>query len=249
VTDLEREYSPSSRVGGSADPFIEDYRARSARACVDLGEQVRALPGGTLLVESSPGAPLLVFVHGGYWQALSAAASMYLAPGALASGWSYAAVEYTLAPAGNLPTMVEECAQALVHAAAAARPSAIVLAGHSAGAHLAAMVSIVANAPVAIDRSILVSGVFDLRPLVQTSVNDVLGIDLDTAAASSPAFLPIGGHPAVTVIWGDNDTEAFKWQGAAYADRLQSAGLRVDVRECVGRHHFDVVEEITGYLT
>jgi arylformamidase len=243
VTDLEREYSPSSMVGGSSAPFIADYEARSAIAAAALGSRIRTLGGGSLFVEAEPGAPLLVFVHGGYWQALSAAASLYLAPRALARGWSFAAVEYTLAPAADLPTMVGEC-RAVLAELARAGPGTVTLAGHSAGAHLAAMVSLVEASPLPVAHTVLVSGVYDLRPLVHTSVNDPLGMDSGAAAAVSPLLLPVQSRQRVTVAWGDRDTNAFRAQGADYAVRLRAADVDVVTLECAGRHHFDIVDDL-----
>ncbi len=241
LDDLEREYSPSSRAGGSAEPFIADYQARSAAARERLAPRVCEVGAGTLLVEAGPGAPLLVFVHGGYWQALSAADSLFLAPAALDRGWSYAAVEYTLAPAATLPAMVEECRTALgaLAGALAMAPSATVLSGHSAGAHLAAMVALVQPSPLPLDLLLLVSGVYDLRPLVHTTVNDPLGLDEPSAAALSPMLLPLTAHPPTLVTWGENDTDAFKAQGRAFAQRLGAATM-----ESPGHHHFDIVDEI-----
>lgn len=242
MIDLEREYSPSSRAGGSAAPHIAAYQARSAAAVAQLGDRVVTLPGGTQWVDGGPGTPLLVFVHGGYWQALSAADSMFLAPAALALGWSYAAVEYTIAPEGTVAGMVGECRDALAALARVSGPRRVVLAGHSAGAHLAAMVSLADVSPLPVERVVLVSGVFDLRPLVLTTVNEPLGLD-DTAAASlSPTLLPVVGRPAVMVTWGDDDTDAFKAQSAVYAARLRAAGLAVSELECAGHHHFSLVD-------
>ncbi len=244
MTDLEREYSPSSRVGGSSAPFVADYVQRSDAARRELAGRVQVLAGGSLLVEAHSGAPLLVFVHGGYWQALSAADSLYLAPGALAAGWSYAAIEYTIAPAGTLPRMVGEVTAALAAIVDAAGPCPVVLAGHSAGAHLAAMVSVVEPPPVPLLRTVLVSGVFDLRPLVHTSVNAPLGLDLSEAVLLSPMLSGVAGTPEVVVTWGDNDTDAFRAQGTTYSAVLRSAGCAVTMLERDGRHHFDIVDEL-----
>ena len=249
MTDLEQEYSPSSRVGGDAGPFVADYTARSVAARHALGDGVRRLQGGTLLVGAGADSPVLVFVHGGYWQALSAEASLYLAPAAVALGWSYAAVEYTLAPAADLPTMVRECSSALAAIAAAVGDVPVVVAGHSAGAHLTAMVTLVHRPPVPVVRSVLVSGVYDLRPLVHTTVNGPLGLDPTTAAAASPMLLPLTNRPETTVVWGDNETDAFKAQGTTYAARLRAAGVDVSAFECAGRHHFDIVDDLVDPAT
>lgn len=244
MTDLEREYSPSSRAGGSAQPFVEDWRARSTAALSSLGPSVRTLEGGHLMVEPDDAAPMLVFVHGGYWQALSAAESMYLAPGALALGWGFAALEYTIAPEGTLAAMIAEVTAGLRAIAEAAVPRAVVLAGHSAGAHLAAMAALVQTPPLRVDRVVLLSGVFDLRPIVMTTVNEPLGLDLGAAERSSPMLLPVANATRVTVAWGDADTDAFDAQSTAYAAVLRRAGAEVVTRRCLGRHHFDIVDDL-----
>jgi arylformamidase len=153
-------------------------------------------------------------------------------------------VEYTIAPAGTLPSMVDECRAALATLAGLVAPAQVVLAGHSAGAHLAAMVSLVGPSPVPIARTVLVSGVFDLRPLVHTTVNLPLGLHEAAAAAISPQLLPVAASHEVVVAWGDNETDAFKAQSRAYAARLAAAGTQVSSVECAGRHHFDIVEDL-----
>ena len=244
VSDLEQEYSPSSRVGGSAQPFVDDYVARSASARAALGDHVHELPGGSLMVSAGAGAPLLVFVHGGYWQALSAEASLYLAPRALDQGWSYAAVEYPIAPAGTLPQMIHACTTALGELAALGPHREVVVAGHSAGAHLAAMVALTSVPALSIDRMVLLSGVFDLRPVVHTTVNEPLGLDDHAAAALSPALLPVATPTRTLVTWGDNETDAFKAQSHVMAARLRLGGCEVTELERAPRHHFDIVDDL-----
>ena len=247
VTDLEREYSPSSRVGGSAEPFIQDYAVRSRAAEARLaaeGREITLLHGGTRLVVGEAGAPLLVFVHGGYWQALSAADSMYLAPGAAARGWSYAAVEYTLAPDAALGQIVHEVRGALQALDRADGFGPVVLAGHSAGAHLVAMTALMADSPLPVAQVVLLSGVYDLRPIVHTTVNDVLHLDAAGAAALSPTLLPVAATPPVLVAIGDNETDAFHAQSHVFAARLRAAGAPVTELIVSGRHHFDIVDDL-----
>ena len=96
-----------------------------------------------------------------------------------------------------------------------------------------------------VDRVVLLSGVFDLRPLVATSVNEPLGLDSAAAASSSPMLhLPRGpeGRPGVVVAWGDGDTDAFAAQSRHYAALLAAVGLDVLAIECAERHHFDIVD-------
>ena len=166
--------------------------------------------------QAAPAAPLLVFVHGGYWQALSAAASLYLAPGALAHGWSFAAVEYTLAPAGDLPTMVR---RVRARRSRAGSPPGRAGAGGAGRAFRRSApggdgVARRSSPPLPIDRTVLVSGVFDLRPLVHTTVNEPLGLDERPPRRVQPAAAAGRrrrvARPDVIVAWGDNETDAFK---------------------------------------
>ena len=258
--ELEREYSPSSRVGGTSAPFVDDYIARSAAARAALGDRVEEAVDGTLTMAGHPDRPVLVFIHGGYWQALSAEHSLYLAPGALAHDWSYVAVEYTIAPPGTVEQMVDECRRAVVAAVARLRDRGhhgpVVLAGHSAGAHLAAMATLVhdqPSAPVAdIRRVVLLSGVFDLRPIVHTTVNDPLHLTTLRAEALSPVLHPASADdqsPDVIVAWGDNDTSAFARQSRTYAHILHQAAHPVTAIEVAQRHHFDIVDDIVDPTT
>lgn len=231
-------------MGGDASPFVEAYRSDSAAARPRLADRLTVLEGGSILVTEAPTAPLLVFIHGGYWQALSAAESLALAPAALERGWSFAAIEYTIAPVGSIPRMIRECQAALAALAGVVSPSTVTLAGHSAGAHLAAMVSLVAPSALPVDRTVLLSGVFDLRPLLQTTVNDPLGLDEVAAAALSPQLLPVIADLGVVVAWGDNETDAFKDQSRSYAAHVAAAGVPVVAFECSGRHHFDIMDDL-----
>jgi arylformamidase len=145
--------------------------------------------------------------------------------------------------------MVRECRAALAAIARHVAPTGVVLAGHSAGAQLAAMVSLVAPAPLPIERTVLVSGVFDLRPLLSTTVNAPLRLDEASAAALSPQLLTVRSNARVVVAWGDNDTAAFATQSRDYAEHLADGGASVQSVEVAGRHHFDIVEDLVDPST
>ena len=117
----EREYSPSSIIGGDYAPYIERYRLASAEAHRmvpvqrDLrhGDSPRALIDYFAAPAPGNGPGLLVYFHGGYWQELSKAESAFLAPAWHAAGLAHAVVGYTLAPAARLPDIVDECRAAV----------------------------------------------------------------------------------------------------------------------------------------
>jgi arylformamidase len=234
--DWQREYSPSSMIGGDLAPIIADWQHRSREVAAAHVVEERA--GGSLLIRAAqPDAPVLVFVHGGYWRALSAADSLFLAVPYLRAGWSFLAVEYTLAPAARIEQMVDETAAALVDVAAI-RPSRLVTLGHSAGAHLLAMATLVRPAPVRVDRTVLVSGIYDCRHVLHIDVNEVVHLDEASSVALSPLLHPSPAGHDLHVVCGQIETDSFRTMSRQYADHC---GVRYV--EVAGRHHFDVIED------
>lgn len=251
---LEREYSPSSCIGGHYQPIIDEYLARSARAHATLRCR-RDLAYGDhpderldLFPAPRAGAPLLVYIHGGYWQELSKSASAFAACDAVASGCSFAAIGYTLAPAASVDRIVAQCRRAvdwlLRHAQAlGADATRVVLSGSSAGAHLAAM-GLHGGAGGAVAGAVLVSGIYDLRPLVRTYVNDALGLDEAAALRASPLALGLGRNPPTIVARGANETAEFARQSDAFAAALVAAQVPCRTLVVPARNHFDVVLDL-----
>jgi arylformamidase len=250
----EREYSPSSAIGGNYAPFIAEYVARSAaaHASVPATRDLRYGPGARATLDFFPAPPgagragLLVYFHGGYWQELSTAASAFLAPAWHTAGYAHAVVGYTLAPAARLPEIVAECRAALTWLRAHADalgfdPTNVVVAGSSAGAYLAAACA--SQSAGTIRGIVPVSGIFDVAPLIGTSINDALGLDASTAAALDLLAADRAFCPAV-VAWGEIETSEFKRQSRAFATQLVEAGTACTTLEVPGRNHFDVVLEL-----
>lgn len=241
MTPLEIQYSPSSCIP-SVDIELQRYR--------ELSDQARTLRHDTtwygahpdehvvVFPASTASAPLHVFIHGGYWQALSAADSLGAAPELVAAGVGYAAINYRLAPEVSIDTMIVECVTALAHVVGVLRPSELTVSGSSAGAHLAAHTAMRTSA--AIDRLILLSGVFDLRPLVHTYVNGPLRLTEGSAEALSILTGPAPGGE-VLVRHGANETDAFKRQSARLAEVWG-----VPAVEVAGRNHFDLVTDLAA---
>ena len=263
--EREREYSPSSCLAdGDYRPFVEAYRQHSDRAWSRLDEtscrtatvRYGDSPSQTVDVavplSTDEAPPLVVFFHGGYWQELSKADSRFAAWDCLQRGWAFAAVDYTLAPLATVPEIVEECRRAThaLHREAAPLgfdPTLIFVAGSSAGAHLAAMVAIDADGPT--DRvrgAVLVSGVFDLEPLIGTSIDDALELDLATAAENSPLRFATVGFPSTVIAYGADETREFKAQSETFAGKLRDTGIPTSTLEVPGRNHFDVILDLAA---
>ncbi|PRX98542.1 alpha/beta hydrolase [Allonocardiopsis opalescens] len=254
---LDRLYSPSVTV-----PDIRRYLDEYARLSAHARRTHRVLAGlryGPSPAErldffpaERPGAPVLVYVHGGYWQELSKDESAFCAPGFLAQGTAFAALDYGLAPAHRLDeivAMVRRAVRWLVGQAPrlGVDPRRVHLAGSSAGAHLAAMALTPDRARRGLPEAgpvagvALLSGVYDLEPVSHTYVNEALALSLADALRNSPRWLPIPEVlPPVVIARGENETPEFVRQHDEMAAALRSAGA--DPVEVVGRgrNHFDL---------
>ena len=250
----EREYTPSSTIGGDWSAFRERYVIESARAWQTVpglrGLRYGEAPRATLDFFPAPaGTPrpgLLVYIHGGYWQELSTRESAFLAPAWHSAGFAHAVVGYTLAPAARLADIVAECRAALawLHAHAGSLgfdPARSVVAGSSAGGYLAAACG--DRSPVPVRGSVAVSGIFDLAPLIGTTINDALGLD-ETEAAELDLLAPARRYVPAVVAWGAAETSEFKRQSRAFAARLARDGTPCETLEVPARHHFDVILDL-----
>jgi arylformamidase len=258
LADREREYSPSSCIGGDYQPYLRAYAELSAAARqVHAPTTVRYGTTDTQTLDLFVPAgvarpPVLVFIHGGYWQELSKQDSAFAATSCLAHGIAYAAVDYTLAPRATLDEIVDECRAAVAWLARAGAtlgidPARLVVAGSSAGAHLAAMTAIAAGDTV--KGAVLVSGIYDLAPLIGTSIDTALGLDPETAARNSPLDLPLKGFPPSLICWGEIETNAFKRQSGAFVGAVREAGGQCEDFEIPDRNHFDVVLDLVDPAT
>lgn len=225
--EVDHQYSPSRFSTRPIDEYLAEYARLSA-----------PYVGHDTVV---PGRPLLIYVHGGYWQRLSAADSLFNAADASRLGVSLHAVEYTLAPAASLEQIVTECRDDIARVIDAARAPSVVLAGCSAGAHLAAMCASDQTLAGRIDSAVLLSGIFDLRPLVRTPTNDPLGLDNRRAESLSPQLLPLHHFPRQGMVAvGEHESSEFIRQTADFAGRLWAFGTKVDHGVVAGRDHFDL---------
>jgi len=201
-------------------------------------------------------APLLAFVHGGYWQGLDKSDYSYMAPAFAAAGMAFASVNYVLAPAGQIGTMIDQVRRALAWlwrnaGAHGIDPARIVVAGHSAGGHLAAMAVSTDWPAFASDlpRDLLcggcaISGVYDLEPIRLSYHNKVLNIAAEEVAPWSPLHrLPHRAPPLLLAV-GAEETDEFLRQHAEYAAAWQARGLPLDEVAMPGLHHFSAVDAL-----
>ncbi|WP_425826802.1 alpha/beta hydrolase [Streptomyces fractus] len=237
---------------------LADYRGESERA-------VRGLPGHRDIVYDEPSGerldvwgtggrprPALVVVHGGYWRMLSRHDTAFMARALADAGVATVSVDYSLAPDADLEEIVRQvrAAVAWVHCHGAAYgldPDRIVVAGSSAGGHLAAAAmcggwqAALGLPGDVVKAGLPISGLFDLRPLVDSFANEWLHLDEARAAVLSPLLAPPpeGPAPRAVVAVAEHDGSGFLAQSrsfhAAWSRHADSELLVVP-----GRHHYDV---------
>lgn len=246
--DLEAEYNNRARVPDHPVHIAGWQRQsaayrESARCELDLaygpGERHRLDLFHPQNGETS--GPVLLYIHGGYWQALDKSTSSHLARGANERGLTVAIPSYTLAPAAKLADIVSEIeAAANFTMQRLGRP--LVVSGHSAGGHLTACLmarSSTLQRPVR--AAMPISGLFDLPPLVQTSINRVLGLTIEEAHRLSPLEWdpPENGH--LIAVVGGAESREFLRQSLTVVERWGQAGVATRYHEVPGAHHFDVI--------
>lgn len=269
--ELDKQYNARTTVPDSAD-WIAHYSR--------LGEQVQSWrgfqvppaygvsygPGPSDRMDIFPaphaGSPVFVFIHGGYWRALSRIDGIFMAPLFHLAGATVVSLDYALAPGSGLPEITAQVGRALKWIARHVEryngdPHKIHISGHSAGAHLAAMQLLrepeSASPAVGdvgtsesdrlphIQSASLFSGLFDLRPLLKTHINDWLQLDEAGAHAMSPMVYAPRSGCRVVVAFGANESQAFRWQSETFAREWSShAGMPPVVCMALpGKHHFD----------
>lgn len=216
---------PDTAYGSGARQVYDWYPARGADAAV---------------------APVLVFIHGGYWQARDKRDFCCVGAGALAAGLHVVMAEYTLAPQARVPDMVAEMGMLLdalwkhpVLGAGGGRGPRIVLSGHSAGGHLAAM----HRAHAAVAGVLAISGLFDLEPIRRGALNDALGLDAAQVGACSPQSR-VGKGVATVLAAGGAELAELRRQSREYFDALRGAGEPVRLLEIAQANHMSILAQL-----
>ncbi len=255
--DLEREYSPSSMVEGDPLRYMEQYREESAEArrspLLNADLSYGTDSGQILDFFRSPagsGSPLHVFLHGGYWQELTHKQSAFMAPWFAERNVAFAAVNYNLAPRSTIGAMIRECRMALRwlanrHETLGIDPDRISVSGHSAGAHLLAMLlsdnpSEHNIEPPRICSATLISGIYDIRPIPRTYIDEPLQLTERQTLIWSPMLLKSAASVPVHIAVAEHDTPEFIRQAEAYRDILVSQDVTASYAVHPGRNHFDL---------
>lgn len=251
LTELERQYDIEASVAEMGS-FLRSYSERSAatrarrRSRLDLA--YGQSPAETLdlyFAEASTPAPVLVFIHGGGWRSSSKETRAFLADFYCPAGAVFVSLEYPLAPAHTLDEIADAVRRGLAwveaHADAFGGDAGrIVVAGNSAGGHLAAAA---ATGP---QRSLLagvvtVSGAFDMKPLQLTTANSWLRMDDEAVLRHSPIrHIPSNACPLLAFV-GQEEPDEFRRQSRDFAQAWKKRGGRAEYQELPGQNHFSVI--------
>ena len=241
--DLEKEYNNRARV--PENPAIIQSWARD-RAAYRKAKPPRELAYGDgerhkIDLFAAGDGPLVVYIHGGYWQAVDKSFHSIHARGLNELGISVAVPSYDLCPNVRIGDIVEQmrAACAALHRETGAP---IIVSGHSAGGHLAAcLLATEAHVPAAY----AISGLFDLAPLIPTSINDKIGLDEAEAEALSPLFWPAPEGKTLDAVVGGDESSEFLRQSAAIVRAWGEDGVTTRYEEIAGANHFTVIAPLT----
>jgi arylformamidase len=263
---LDTQYNNRARIPEHPAIFArwqqDSARVRAERRCVlDLRYGQRPEQTLDLFLPAAPaahGAPVLVFIHGGYWRSLDKADQSFVAPAFCDAGALVVIPNYTLCPAVTIDTIALQMTRALAwvhrhvadHGGDARRT---VVTGHSAGGHLAAMLLACDGTKVGTDlparlttRALALSGLFDLEPLRHTPF---LAPDLRLSAASvrrlSPAGYAAPAGATLHALVGGAESDEFLRQNALVRERWGVTG--VPVCEAVpGFDHLTILDDLAA---
>ncbi|MDK3018329.1 alpha/beta hydrolase [Pseudodonghicola flavimaris] len=261
---LDRAYNARATVSVETfETIIGQYRATSDQAAAtlparlglvydDCGERLDIFAGG----QGGDLRPAVIFIHGGYWRALSRLESRMLAPVLAAEGIACVVPDYTLSPQVSLREIVRQMRAAFTWLWQNAEAEGIdreriYLCGSSAGGHLVGTLlsggwqAVAGLPPTAVAGAMPISGLYDLDPISRTFPQEWLQLGPADIADLSPIRTIDGAHCPVVAAYAAHEAPGFSLNSRAYAAAWQAAGGAAEVLEVPGCNHFDVLLEFT----
>jgi arylformamidase len=246
--DLAAEYNNRARV--PEHPAIiarwhAEAKAWREEASGELDIAYGARPRNRFdLFPASGQGPIVVFIHGGYWLNFDKSVFSHIARGPNAHGLDVAIPSYTLCPEVTIPEIVDEMRQFCLFLSQG-HGRRIVVTGHSAGGHLAAAMAatdwqLFGARPDLVQACLSVSGLFDLRPLMATPMNENLRLTAADAVAASPLLWPMPNRLPFDSWVGQEESFEFLRQACSLAAAWAGLGLSCQYEAVAGENHFSM---------
>lgn len=256
---LDREYDNRAKVP-EAEALVDAWMADGETARASMSCRLDVAYGGherqklDIFPTASPGAPVLAFIHGGYWYSRDKSMAHFLAPLYVAAGVHFVSIGYRLCPEVRIGDIVEDVRAAIgwMHANAAefgGNRNRLFVAGHSAGGHLAAMMCGPRGLPSGVLKGgCSISGLHDLEPIRLCYLNESLRLDREAAMALSPIPLARDSRqgkadlpPLIVTVGADEGSEYLRQRDDLVA-ALRSARQPVSIVDVPGGNHFTACE-------
>jgi arylformamidase len=259
--DLDAQYDLRTLFPEAASLYEAFCERESGKARGDLAHHLNVPFGPTLaehvdLYPAGEGAPVLVYVHGGFWALRTAREFGFVARGPASRGVATVVTNYALCPAVTIDEIVRQTRAAIAWAYRNARsfggdPERLHVAGHSAGGHLVAMLlatdwpgdySLPADV---IKGATAISGLFDLAPFPYTFLQPKVQLTWAQVRRNSPILHVPDESPPLLVAYGEDETDEFKRQSEDFLAAWKEKGLSGERLVLPGKNHYDVID---GFL-
>ncbi|HEX9926266.1 MAG TPA: alpha/beta hydrolase [Anaerolineae bacterium] len=257
---LDDQYNNRAKVP-NFEAIVQGWRDDSERVRQQLDGEVGVAYGPNereyldIFPAAQPDSPVHIFFHGGYWHSLDTSLFDFVAAGFVEHGVTTVLVNYPLTPLVRMDKLIAACRRAMIwlyrHIANYnGDPQQLYISGHSAGGHIVAMLMATMWREGADDvpeqlvkGGCAISGLFNLRPIQLSYVNDSIGMDEVTARRNSPVFMtPTTRRPLIVAV-GGAESEEYKAQSqelaAAWSGQLALTELTV-----AGANHFTVLASL-----
>ena len=253
---MEMQFNPRKAVAN-----VEQHARRAAEASratrsrrqgrLDIRYGAGKLATLDVFPAADAHAPLHVFLHGGYWRGRDKSDYSYVADALVPLGITTVVMNYDLCPDVELPAIVAQVREGFqwIHAHAAelgGNPDSITASGHSAGAHLiaAALSGYSASTlPRYMPRAaVLISGVYELEPVLSITVNQEIRLRPEQVDPMSPMRHPPAPAVPLMVVVGGAETDGFVRQSRAFAETCHAHGASSAYVELPGHDHYTIMQ-------
>ena len=260
IKDINFQYLPRLTVT-NVEEYLQKSAARSTRLRKNLSCQIDVPYGDTpgqmldIFPAARKGAPVHVFIHGGYWRSLDKSIYSHIAGPMVAAGATVVLPNYDLCPQVRITDIVQQMRRAIVWvykniAKHNGDPKRIYVSGHSAGGHLTGMMistdwSKEGQLPKdLIKGSAPLSGLFDIEPHRHSQLQPDIRLTAKEAKAMSPMYLlPLAKGPSIVAV-GGAESDLFHWQSLEYAARLRLCGIKAEYVSTPGDNHFGITDRL-----